>query len=67
MLFLAVAAFILNVALTRAWLFSGRRLPASRRWLHERGARVALPQVGLLIAALGAALGTGAGAWLAAR
>ncbi|MEW6666624.1 MAG: FtsX-like permease family protein, partial [Thermodesulfobacteriota bacterium] len=65
LLFLAVAAFILNVALTRALALQRPQI-ASLKALGYTNAELAWHYLkwALLIAALGAALGTGAGAWL---
>lgn len=67
LIFLGVAAFLLNVALTRA-LAIQRPQVATLKAIGYTNAEIAWHYVewALLIAALGAALGTGAGAWLGA-
>ena len=64
-LFLGVAAFILNVALTRALALQRQQIAALKA-LGYTNAELAWHYLkwALLIAALGAALGTAAGAWL---
>jgi putative ABC transport system permease protein len=65
LIFLGVAAFILNVALTRALALQRPQI-ASLKAMGYTNAEIAWHYLkwALLIAALGAALGTGAGAWL---